>query len=89
MQLSLFLFPLQHMKTPALQNKQLGVLRMAFRARKVFGTFEKRAPGCLDFTLIQFFSYASRSELETWSVEKHLILTARHKTENTDHCRLN
>ena len=38
-------FILQHMKRPALQNKQAGVLRMAFRARKVFGTFEKRAPG--------------------------------------------
>ena len=33
------------MKRPALQNKQVGVLRMAFRARKVFGTFEKRTPG--------------------------------------------
>ena len=33
------------MKRPALQNKQVGVLQMAFRARKVFGTFEKRAPG--------------------------------------------
>ena len=33
------------MKRQALQNKQVGVLRMAFRARKVFGTFEKRAPG--------------------------------------------
>ena len=33
------------MKRPALQNKQVVVLRMAFRARKVFGTFEKRAPG--------------------------------------------
>ena len=44
MQLFLFLFPLQLMKRPALQNKQVGVLRMAFRARKVFGTFEKRAP---------------------------------------------
>ena len=32
------------MKRPALQNKQVGVLRMAFRVRKVFGTFEKRAP---------------------------------------------
>ena len=32
------------MKGSALQNKQVGVLRMAFRARKVFGTFEKRAP---------------------------------------------
>ena len=29
------------MKIPALQNKQVGVLRMAFRIRKVFGTFEK------------------------------------------------
>ena len=33
------------MKRPALQNKQVVVFRMAFRARKVFGTFEKRAPG--------------------------------------------
>ena len=31
------------MKRPALQNKQVGALRMAFRARKVFRTFEKRA----------------------------------------------
>ena len=33
------------MKRPALQNKQDVLLRMAFRARKVLGTFEKRAPG--------------------------------------------
>ena len=33
------------MKRLALQNEQVGVLRMDFRARKVFGTFEKRAPG--------------------------------------------
>ena len=32
------------MKRPALQNKRVIVLRMAFRVRKVFGTFEKRAP---------------------------------------------
>ena len=43
----LVLFSLQHMKRPALQNKQVGVLRMAFRERKVFGTFEKRAPGSI------------------------------------------
>ena len=43
--LSLFLFPLQHFKRSALQNKQVMILRMAFRARKVLGTFEKRAPG--------------------------------------------
>ena len=33
------------MKRPALQSKRVGVLRMAFRARKVFGSFEKRTPG--------------------------------------------
>ena len=33
------------MKRPALQNKQVVLLRMAFRARKVLGTFERRAPG--------------------------------------------
>ena len=33
------------MKRPALQNKRVAVLDMALRARKVFGTFEKRAPG--------------------------------------------
>ena len=33
------------MKIPALQNKRIRVLRMAFWIRKVFGTFEKRAPG--------------------------------------------
>ena len=32
------------MKRPVLQNKQVVVLRMAFRARKVLGTFEKRPP---------------------------------------------
>ena len=31
------------MKGPALQNKRGRVLRMAFRARKAFATFEKRA----------------------------------------------
>ena len=32
------------MKTSALQNKRVGILRMAFRAWKILGTFEKRAP---------------------------------------------
>ena len=31
-------------KKTALQNKEDGVLGMAFRARKVYGTFEKRTP---------------------------------------------
>ena len=33
------------MKRPAFQKKQVVVLRMAFRARKGLGTFEKRVPG--------------------------------------------
>ena len=33
------------MKRPASQKKQVVVLRMAFRAWKVLGTFEKQAPG--------------------------------------------
>ena len=33
------------MKRPALQNQRVAVLGMAFWARMVFGTFEKRAPG--------------------------------------------
>ena len=45
LQLFLFLFPLQHMKRPALQNKQVVLLRMAFRVRKLLGTFEKQGPG--------------------------------------------
>ena len=35
------------MKRSALLNKQVVILRMAFRARKVLGTFEKRPPGKL------------------------------------------
>ena len=33
------------MKRAALQNKRVGVLRMAFLAHKDSGTFEKWAPG--------------------------------------------
>lgn len=40
-----FLFPLQHNKRPVLHSEQEGILEMAFRAQKVFGTFEKWAPG--------------------------------------------
>ena len=35
------------MKRPALQSKRVGVLRMAFRARNVFESFEKRTPALL------------------------------------------
>ena len=39
------------MKRPALQNKQVALLRMAFRARKVLGTFEKQGPGLVEETI--------------------------------------
>ena len=42
----IFIFiPFPKYEKTSLQNKQGGVLQMAFRARKVFGTFEKRSPG--------------------------------------------
>ena len=58
MPLFLFLFPLQHVKRSALQNKQVVSLRMAFRARKVLGTFDKRAP---DLVEVLNFCYLSGS----------------------------
>ena len=61
MQLFLFLFPLQHIKRPALQNKQVAVLRMAFRARKVLGTFEKRAPDHLGVMLPEIHCHVARN----------------------------
>ena len=41
----LFLFPLQHVKRSALQNKRVRVLRMAFRTEKFPGLSRNRAPG--------------------------------------------
>ena len=41
LQLLSFLFPFLQMKRPTLQIKRVGVVRMAFRARKVFGTFRE------------------------------------------------
>ena len=46
------------MKRSALQNKQVVSLRMAFRARKVLGTFDKRAP---DLVEVLNFCYLSGS----------------------------
>ena len=54
------------MKRPALHNKLVGVLRMAFRARKVFGTFEKRAPE-------HYFPFMSPKQhwMGGWGVQKN------------------
>ena len=44
--LQLFFFiPFTTYERPALQNKQVVLLRMAFRALKVLGTFKKQDPG--------------------------------------------
>ena len=43
------------MKKSALQNKRVGVLRVAFRARKVLGAFEKRAPAPRGFLRVLRF----------------------------------
>ena len=41
----------------ALQNKAVGVVQMAFRARKVYGTFGKWAPDLLQFFFqFEFFT---------------------------------
>ena len=45
MQLFFIFIPFATYERPALQNKQVVVLRMTFRDRKVLGTFEKWAPG--------------------------------------------
>ena len=44
------------MKRPALQNKQVVVVRMAFQAQKVLGTFEKRAPALFEQCVGSFTS---------------------------------
>ena len=53
------------MRRPASQNKRVGVLQMAFRARKVFGTFEKRAPGhvLLCFQVTDWHSTTSKQSV--------------------------
>ena len=41
----IFIFiPFSRYEKTSLQNKRVGVLRIAFRVRKVFGSFEKRTP---------------------------------------------
>ena len=71
-----FLFLLQDMKRSALQNKRVAVLRMAFRARKVFRTFrEKRDPAhkfCISMK-------ATQSPLPSDVLSKALSLTTAKK----------
>ena len=57
------------MKKPALQNKDVGVLGMAFRARKVFGTFEKRAPEVNEFDHRIFGLLKRRERPENWGLK--------------------
>ena len=57
-----FYLPWKHVKRSAFQNKRLAVSQIAFRARKVFGTFEKRAPGAPNKPFFQNKPKISRSE---------------------------
>ena len=57
------------MERPTLQNKWVAVLRMAFRARKVFETFQKQAPELL---MLRVSSGQTDSVLQgrtVWSAE--------------------
>ena len=58
------------MKRPALQNKRVGVLRTAFRTRKVFGTFEKRAPG-VNFTKVLHLQFTTAAIVFTQGNKSH------------------
>ena len=51
------------MKRPASQNKRIGVLPMAFRARKVFGTFEKRTPDPNETHTVLWVSFQNGGDL--------------------------
>ena len=62
------------MKSPALQNKRVEVLRMAFRARKVFGTFKKRVPGPMLNRERNFFSHSSSRSLVALSLILSMLL---------------
>ena len=55
------------MKRPALHNKRVTALRMAFWARKVFGTFEKRAP--------DLYAHADDAACESASEVTNAIMT--------------
>ena len=60
------------MKIPALQNKQVRVLRMAFRARNVFGTFEKRALDLFPFVPDLIPSHFENSCLRQVGILNHI-----------------
>ena len=78
MQVFLFLFPIQHIKRPALQNKQVVVLRMAFRARKVLGTFEIPSLGGRTILDININTKANVSRYDSWERDDSSALLVTH-----------
>ena len=63
------------MKRPALQRKRVGVLRMAFRARKFFGSFEKRTPGGVQMVLVTHaFTITDLKEIGKWGEHRILVI---------------
>ena len=63
------------MKRPALQNKRVAVLGMAFWALIVFGTFEKRAPGLNFWSLSQQAGGALDRHRRGQGSNLHLVLS--------------
>ena len=72
------LLPLKHVKRSAFQSKRLAVSQIAFRARKVIGTFEKRAPGFEPATSRMAARYwATRVRLVCQCTHAHYVVTVR------------
>ena len=61
LQLVLFLFPLQHMKRPALQNKQVVVFKWLFGPAKFSGLLRNRAQGTYIWEML--VSRVARNEM--------------------------
>ena len=63
------------MKKTPLQNKQVAGLRIAFRARKVFGTFEKQAPGFFFLLMSLFEVIISFNNISSYCVIYEIVYT--------------
>ena len=66
LQLFLFLFPLRHMKRPALQNKQARVLRMAFRDFRETGPWTEIREIVLLFRVMNLYSTFCKLWIYGW-----------------------
>ena len=68
-------YSLYNMKRPALQNKRVRVLRLAFRARKVLGYFKKRTPGHICERRTLSISFLTCETKRTWKGQNSSLST--------------